>query len=668
MYRRSLTLAVLLAVILLGAGELFAQQGAWPAMPVMGKNWRGPGHYLSWIKILSCWSVFLAWVCTTDWVSRDALQMRMDYLRWNPIVFGSFFAAFVLVWVIPWFWLAFGLLMVAYIAPLASYIIYRNSKVSNEQRVLTREHVRWWAAQRLAAVGIKVAAAAQDPHTKGAPLQLRPRGGPNAPTENAWLATARQSPGWADSRKILADGLACRASAIMLDYTQQAATLSYLVDGVWLARGPQARETADPALETLKILCGLSAQERRARQDGKFSAEYYVLKDAVFKQIEKAKDEYRKKLTIDLTKKMASPEVEPAALQLQVRAAVAEKVRKRFASPIGPWTPVQKSDVARIKGAGPLNPDESLEPAKALGTLTAQGTQTGERVLIQFEEKKARLHHSLDDLGMRAKMQEQLKELLGREQGFVLFSAPPANGLRTTTHLVLRGLDRLVREFEAVEEETNRYDEIENIRVTTYKAADKESPATVLPKVFRMEPNVVVVRDLVNAETVQMMCEEIADNRLLIGTVRAKDAAEALLRVLALGVPPPKFSAGITAVLSQRLVRKLCEVCREAYVPPPQVMQQLGIPQGRVQTFYRPPQQSEETCVACGGVGYIGRTAIFELLVVDDAIRKALCTAPKLEVLRSLARKSGSTSSQEEGIVLVAKGVTSLPELMRILK
>ena len=124
-------------------------------------------------------------------------------------------------------------------------------------------------------------------------------------------------------------------------------------------------------------------------------------------------------------------------------------------------------------------------------------------------------------------------------------------------------------------------------------------------------------------------------------------------------------------MVNQRLVRKLCDACKEAYTPPPQILQQLGIPEGRVQAFYRPPQpnpeEPKEPCEVCGGIGYLGRTAIFELLVVGDAVRKALTTA-KLDLLRQAARKDGMKNLQEEGVLLVAKGVTSLPELMRVLK
>jgi type II secretory ATPase GspE/PulE/Tfp pilus assembly ATPase PilB-like protein len=311
------------------------------------------------------------------------------------------------------------------------------------------------------------------------------------------------------------------------------------------------------------------------------------------------------------------------------------------------------------------------ESARYAGSFTSQGTPGGERVILQFEEKKIHFT-SLDELGMRGKMQEQLLQLLGAKEGFALISAPPTGGLRTSTDIVLRACDRYTREFVAVEEDTRQYPPVENVPVTIYKAADGQSPVDVLPRLFRTEPSVVIVRDLVNADTVAMMCDETENHRLMIGTMRAKDSAEALLRVVALGVPPADFAKVVTVVLNQRLVRKLCMACKEAYTPPPQVLKQLGIPEGRVQAFYRPrqpnPEEPKEICAACGGIGYVGRTAIFELLPVGEAVRKALSSGAKLELLRQAARKDGMKNLQEEGVLLVVKGVTSLPELMRVMK
>jgi type II secretory ATPase GspE/PulE/Tfp pilus assembly ATPase PilB-like protein len=574
-------------VLMLGADQLWAADAGASKAPLLDKDFRGPGFYLGWIKILTCWGIFFAWVKTTDWVSIDCQEIKLDYLRWNPIVFGTFMAAFVLVWLIPSlsFWIALPLLVIAYLAPLTTYIVYRNSKVDNNRRVMTPEHLRFWCATHLNKLGMKLETEKRDPHELGPPVKLLAQSGIDSQTDNARLLMARQSLGMLTAREILAEGLVGRATSFMLDYTPQGVTVRTLIDGVWIPHEPRTREAGDPALETLKLLCGLNPQDRQTRQEGTFALDY--------------------------------------------------------------------------------------ESRRYVASLVSQGTPSGERILIQFAEGKIP-RRTLDELGMRTKLQEQLQELFSLPQGLILLSAPPGGGLRSTTDAVLHACDRFTREFAAFEEANNRYQEVENIAVTTYNAAEGQTPSELLPKFFRTEPAVVVVRDLLDAPTVELLCEQIPDNRLIISTIRAKDCAEALLRVLALGVSPSDFSKAITAVVNQRLIRKLCDTCKEAYAPTPQVLQQLGIPEGRVQAFYRPfqpnPQEPKEPCQICGGIGYFGRMAIFEVLAVGDTVRKTLATSPKLDALRQAARRDGMKSLQEEGVLLVAKGVTSLPELMRVLK
>jgi type II secretory ATPase GspE/PulE/Tfp pilus assembly ATPase PilB-like protein len=137
----------------------------------------------------------------------------------------------------------------------------------------------------------------------------------------------------------------------------------------------------------------------------------------------------------------------------------------------------------------------------------------------------------------------------------------------------------------------------------------------------------------------------------------------------------------VKAVLYTRLIRRLCETCREAVQPTPELLQRLGIPPGRVQVLYRErqpltPEQQQEMkkkgipliCPHCNGLGYRGRIAIFEFLVLDDRMREALAQGAAVDQLKQLSRAAGNRSLQEEGILLVALGTTSLTELQRVLK
>ncbi len=256
-------------------------------------NWRGPGDYLSWIKILVCWLVFITWVRSTAWVNNDVQEEKLDWRIWNPVVVGSFLAAMLLVWVVPWFWLDLPLLAAAYVGPLAAYIVLRNRRVSNEKRVLTPEHLRYWFAMRLRGVGLKVAAEKGDPNVTGVPINVFARVADDPTLNAAKLLAAKQSNGLPAARKILCEGLAARASAILLDYVPSAVVVRYLVDGVWLPQKNLERETADPAIQALKLLCGLNVADRRSRQEGKFGVEYPVFRAEVLAKIDRAEEVFR---------------------------------------------------------------------------------------------------------------------------------------------------------------------------------------------------------------------------------------------------------------------------------------------------------------------------------------------------------------------------------------
>ena len=664
---------LLLAVFILAVGAEAARAAdiSQEAKYLWGGSWRGQGEYLNWAKIATMWALFLVWAGVADWVNRDLEENGLHWQLWNPIVVGSFMGTFVLTLLIPWFALNVFLLLAGAIAPIASYIVVRNGLVASHQQVLTKPHLRFKFAELINRFGGKMSSETADPNLGGVPVKVFGRGSGDAASDGARLIAARQTTGLPLARKVLFEGLRSRASAVVLDYAPTSVAIRYLVDGVWMPQEPLEREGADPALDALKELCGLNPKERRAKQTGKFGVEYSVLRKDVFAKIDKAEVAYREQATMELTRRMASEELQPPQLQIAVAKAVEEQARKRFASPIGGWTPIDKEKLPVLPGIDALHPITSLESVKTPSILTCQGTQTGERVIIEFEVKGVHLG-TLDELGMRAKMQEQLKEVLNRKKGMMILSALPTGGLRTTTKVVLLGLDRFTREFSAVEDEGNRYDEVENVPVTTY---NRENLVEILARVFRTQPNVIVMRDLVDAKTLKMLCDELAsEERFAISTVRAKDAVEALLRVYAIEkAPVPEFRDQVSAVLSQRLVRKLCDKCKEPYAPSADVLKQLGLPPDRVKAFYRPPtakadEDKRELCRECGGLGYLGQTAIFELLVVDDLMRKTLAASPKLDVLRAAARKSGMKSLQEEGILMVVRGATSLPELMRVLK
>ncbi len=303
--------------------------------------------------------------------------------------------------------------------------------------------------------------------------------------------------------------------------------------------------------------------------------------------------------------------------------------------------------------------------------LVSQGVPTGERVIVKLLGGYQREFKRYEDLGMRAKLADQWSAIMARDKGLLVIAAMPEGGLTTLTDVSLIETDRLLRDFVAIEELDHRERDIENIEVTTYDAGKGQTAATILPPLIRKYPNVYVIRDFSDTEAVKLLLREINDeDRLVITNVHAKEAPEALLRILHLQVPQRDFAAVVTAVLCTRLIRKLCDACKVAYAPTPDLLKKLGIPQGKIEALYRVPkaEEIEKPCNECGGLGFKGRTGLFELLVVDDRIREILVKQPKIELLCKAARLAGMRSFQEEGLLLVAKGVTSLAELQRVLK
>jgi type II secretory ATPase GspE/PulE/Tfp pilus assembly ATPase PilB-like protein len=315
---------------------------------------------------------------------------------------------------------------------------------------------------------------------------------------------------------------------------------------------------------------------------------------------------------------------------------------------------------------------------KFIASITSQGVPTGERVLIKILPKKPKFEN-LEQAGMRDKMREQFKTLMDGDHGLVIISAPPAGGVTTTWRASLQLADRFVRDFVSVESKAIPEDEIINVGQVTFEAG--QSPVDVLERLLLKQPDVFVIPDMVNVASLTRMIDQVnTQHRTVITRMAAKDAVEAILRLAAFKPALGDFAKALTCVVNSRLIRKLCEACKQPYQPPPQLLQKLGIPAGRVSTFYKewtppPPEQQVDAkgrpieipiCEKCAGIGYFGRTSIFELLVLNDAIRDVIAKQPNPDLIRRAAKASGHRGLQEEGILLVAQGITSLSELQRV--
>ncbi|MBO7726443.1 MAG: Flp pilus assembly complex ATPase component TadA [Thermoguttaceae bacterium] len=308
--------------------------------------------------------------------------------------------------------------------------------------------------------------------------------------------------------------------------------------------------------------------------------------------------------------------------------------------------------------------------------LVTQGKAGAEEALIQFQLLSLPFN-TLEELGMTPRRQEMFRKILAADKGFCLLGAAPGQGLRTFTNVAFNSTDRFTRDFVTVEDVQRSYMAIENLTKVTYDSAKKETPMTVLPDVFFKEPKVLLLRDIVNLDTLKLCCEEVGHDRLIVSTFRGVDAADTIMRVLQTGVPRKLFADSLFAVVTQRLIRRLCPHCKEEIPAPPELIRRLGLNPQTVKTVYRrrvhaapePGQKDHyEPCPHCLEIGYWGRAGVYDVILVNDEIRQIITTNPSADAIRKAALKSGQRGYFTDGAELVASGVTSFDEFRRFMQ
>jgi type II secretory ATPase GspE/PulE/Tfp pilus assembly ATPase PilB-like protein len=270
------------------------------------------------------------------------------------------------------------------------------------------------------------------------------------------------------------------------------------------------------------------------------------------------------------------------------------------------------------------------------------------------------------NLGLRKPLQDTLYHIVHRQNGLLLCCGPTGAGKSTTLYATLSEVDPYQKNIITVEDPIEfRMDNVTQIEVDRKRDQTFDS---LLKSVLRQDPDVVMVGEMNDAETARTGCQASTTGHMVFSTVHANDAVTALFRLIDLGVEPYLVANSVTAVLGQRLVRRLCGQCKVPYKPKVEFLRQAGLPPEKIACFFRPPPASGQPCAACSGLGFRGRVGLFELLVVSDPMRDLVRQRAPLATVRGEARKGGMRSLKEEGLLLVAAGVTSVDELLRVIQ
>ncbi len=280
----------------------------------------------------------------------------------------------------------------------------------------------------------------------------------------------------------------------------------------------------------------------------------------------------------------------------------------------------------------------------------------GERVVLRLLDKQSgRL--TLEQLGVPPDQLERLEELIRRPHGILLVTGPTGSGKTTTLYAALLQLNDLSRNLMTVEDPIEYY--LEGVGQTQVNTRVDMSFARGLRAILRQDPDVVMVGEIRDLETAEIAVQASLTGHLVLSTLHTNSAVAAVTRLRDMGIESFLLASSLIGVLSQRLVRLLCTDCKSAYDPDSAERSQLGLGDEPL-TLYRPVG-----CDACDRLGYRGRTGIFELLVVDEALRTLIHDDASEQDLASHVR-ARAPGLHRDGLRRVLGGDTSLEEVLRV--
>jgi type IV pilus assembly protein PilB len=331
---------------------------------------------------------------------------------------------------------------------------------------------------------------------------------------------------------------------------------------------------------------------------------------------------------------------------------------------------IQNSVVSRIKILADMDIAERRAPQDGRFLVKISGrridlrvstlpTQYGEKVVMRLLESDAPMQ-GFAGLGLAPEIADGLSRILAMPQGMVLVTGPTGSGKSTTLysslHLVRKPSVNIITVEDPVEYAVPG---LNQVQVNTKAGL---TFASCLRSILRQDPNVIMVGEIRDKETAEIAIKAAQTGHLVLSTLHTNDSVSAVTRLLDLGVPGFQIATSVTGIVAQRLVRRLCS-CHDVVPSSPEWSSRL-----LVAGITNPPadQHIATGCELCDFTGYKGRVGIYELLLLDDAIRSAVRTSGRSDEIRSLARGNGMKLMQDYALDLVRNGATTLDEVQRV--
>lgn len=342
-----------------------------------------------------------------------------------------------------------------------------------------------------------------------------------------------------------------------------------------------------------------------------------------------------------------------------------------------PPKPVQLPLMSRVKLMADLNIAEKRLPQdgsmqvkiarKEIDVrVSSLPTSHGERLVLRLLDKESHLQN-LSDLGFSTIQREWIRERLNLSHGILLVTGPTGSGKSTTLYAGLSEINGAEKNTITIEDPIEF--SLEGVGQIQVNQKIGLTFASGLRSVLRQDPDVIMVGEIRDAETAEIAIQASLTGHLVLSTLHTNDSIGAIIRLMDIGIEPFLVGSSLEGIIAQRLVRCLCDHCKEEYQPADSLLGEfIGedmvevtreiIMQGN---FFRPIG-----CDRCMHTGYRGRTALFEMFGMDNEIREVISQGGSEQELLRLARGNGMRSLREDGLLKAATGVTSLEEVFRV--
>ena len=356
--------------------------------------------------------------------------------------------------------------------------------------------------------------------------------------------------------------------------------------------------------------------------------------------------------------------IEPDRKRMRVRYRVDGIMREVMSNKMD----LHAAVVSRVKVMANLDIGERRRPQEGRIRVVAENrgvdlrvsslpTVLGEKVVLSILDQSKSIR-PLQALGLTGQPAEKFTEMIRQPYGLILVTGPTGSGKTTTLYSAISLVSTMEKNVVTIEDPVEyQLDLINQVQVNEKMDL---SFANVLRHVLRQDPDIIMVGEIRDRETAEIAIQAALTGHLVISTLHANDSCGAVTRLSDMGIEPYLIASALTGVVAQRLVRRICPDCRTTFIPPQSLLERVGWKDSKPLTM-----TVGTGCKTCFDSGYKGRLGIYEMLLVDTAMRNLILANPSLDALRQERNKSSLPSLKESGFELVRAGQTTIEEVIR---